>query len=180
MAWELGVCGHPWCDNVGGFCRRSAANGGRRRNSKNSATVEFSQRESPAFWDPRDDGWQCSTEHGTGSHRYIGVGLRPGLNVLGVAAGCWPRWCYAACSGVGIILTFEAPYGWSLCRACDMHCFQDVLPNQILGNGRDTAMNLHPSQRWVLGWGACGLGFENSSVLLGNLSGGCGINGGSA
>ncbi|KAF3438139.1 hypothetical protein FNV43_RR20895 [Rhamnella rubrinervis] len=80
------------------------------------------------FWDPSCDGWQCSTEHGTGSPPYR-CGSGSGLNVLGVAGDASCAVVLRCLFGVGIILElFEAPYGWSWCRACDMHCFQDGFP----------------------------------------------------
>ncbi|KAF3456965.1 hypothetical protein FNV43_RR01621 [Rhamnella rubrinervis] len=99
------------------------------------------------FWDPRDDGWQCSTEHGTGSHRDIGwvlVGSQCARGSEGMLVAAVVLRCLF---GVGIIL--------------------DSSRHPMLAMGLGT-------------WGACGLGFENSSGS-GNLSiACCGINGGLA
>ncbi|KAF3438753.1 hypothetical protein FNV43_RR21517 [Rhamnella rubrinervis] len=82
-----------------------------------------------------DDGWQCSTEHGTGSHRHIGVGSVGSQCARGSEGMLVARWCYAVCSVLGLSSILRG----TLCDGSwDMGCF--------------------------------GLGFENSSVLLGNLS----------
>ncbi|KAF3438747.1 hypothetical protein FNV43_RR21511 [Rhamnella rubrinervis] len=62
-----GVCGHPWCDNRPAA---DAANGGRPEFQKFRDGGIFPKGVA-VLGSSCDDGWQCSTEHGTGSHRDI-------------------------------------------------------------------------------------------------------------